>query len=120
VLLVEDDSMVAEGIAALLEDDGFTVALAITGGDALSMIPHFSPDVIVLDVGLPDMDGIEVYRRIGECWPSIPVIFSTGHGDVAALQGVPPPYPQFLLKPYTVETLVAAIATALQPEKIVA
>ncbi|HKR62083.1 MAG TPA: two-component regulator propeller domain-containing protein [Thermoanaerobaculia bacterium] len=111
ILLVEDDALVAEGMIALLEDKGFHVELAMTGSDALNVIPRFAPEVIVLDVGLPDIDGLELYVRIAKRWPELRVIFSTGHGDVAALEeSLPPPHPPCLLKPYTVETLIAAIA----------
>lgn len=121
VLVVEDDTSVADGMLSLLELEGFTVALAPSGGDALSMIPRFAPDVIVLDVGLPDIDGIELYRRLKKQWPQLRVIFSTGHGDIAALQEtMPPPAPLYLQKPYSIETLVTAIATATGHDRVVA
>lgn len=121
VLLVEDDAIVAEGMIVLLEDRGFHVDWAGTGGEALSLIPRCAPDVVVLDVGLPDIDGIELYGRIVKKWPRLPVIFSTGHGDMASLEAeLPPPHPQCLLKPYTVEALIGAIASAAEPDRFVA
>jgi PAS domain S-box-containing protein len=114
VLLVEDDSAIADGILSILESEGFEIELAVSGGDALHHIARFGPDVVVLDVGLPDMSGIEVYRRMMKQWPELPVIFSTGHADLAMLQEtLPPPHPQCLLKPYEIDTLIAAIAEAL-------
>lgn len=114
VLLVEDDSLVADGILLLLEDDGFTAQLAITGADALNAIPRFAPDVVVLDIGLPDISGIEVYRRIKSRWPSMRVVFSTGHGDMVVVrEALPAPHPPCLQKPYGVEELSAAIAEAM-------
>jgi PAS domain S-box-containing protein len=121
ILLIEDDTIVAEGMMTLLEDRGFHVDLAVNGGEALNLIPRSAPDVIVLDVGLPDIDGIELYGRIARKWPRLPVIFSTGHGDIASLEaGLPAPHPQCLLKPYTVETLISAIASAAEPDRFVA
>ena len=120
LLLVEDDGGVAEGLMMLLEDDGFAAALAPSGRDALGMIPRFAPDVVVLDVGLPDMDGIEVYREIIKRWPDLPVIFSTGHGGTASLGDLKPPHPPFLVKPYCIEALNEAVAAVLEAKKIVA
>lgn len=116
VLLVEDDATVADGVMLVLESDGFHVAHAANGGDALSMIPRFAPDVVILDVGLPDIDGIELYHRIAKQWPRLRVIFSTGHGDVARLDFSGAVTPLYLQKPYTVEELVGAIGSALEQD----
>jgi PAS domain S-box-containing protein len=105
VLLVEDDSAVADGMLTLLEAEGFHAALATNGGDALNLIPRFEPDVIVLDIGLPDMDGFEVYERVMKRWPAMQVVFSTGHDLLA------PEDRKCLLKPYTIDELLEAIAS---------
>jgi PAS domain S-box-containing protein len=120
-LLVEDDATVADGIILLLEDQGFTVQLAINGADALSAIPRFAPDVIILDIGLPDIDGLEVYQRIMARWPQSRVIFSTGHGDTTSIQQtLPPPHPPCLRKPYQADELAAVIAEVLESARVVA
>jgi PAS domain S-box-containing protein len=90
LLLVEDDPAVAAGLIALLEMDGITIELVERGADAVSRIEAFAPDAVVLDVGLPDISGIAVYDQIARRWPSLPVLFSTGHGDERLL---PPPSP---------------------------
>ena len=95
----------------MLESEGFEVAHVNTGGAAVGLIERFDPELVLLDVGLPDIDGLEVYRRIHERWPQLAVIFSTGHGDrrkveeVARTRNV-----GFLMKPYEIEELFAAIA----------
>jgi PAS domain S-box-containing protein len=121
VLVVEDDSTVAEGILALLELEGFSTALAINGGDALSIIPRFDPDVVVLDVGLPDIGGVELFEMIAMRWPGLGVIFSSGQSDIAAIEGIVTAGRAVALgKPYTVEELMAAISTTLDRAHAVA
>jgi PAS domain S-box-containing protein len=120
LLLVEDDPMVSDGLMMLLQDEGFSAALAPTGLDALGLIPRFAPDVVVLDVGLPDMDGVDVYREISRRWPGLPVIFSTGHGWAENLRDLAPPHPPFLVKPYPIEALSETVATILENKRIVA
>jgi nitrogen-specific signal transduction histidine kinase/CheY-like chemotaxis protein len=109
VLLVEDDPAVAEGISSLLECEGYDVTVAMTGAEALRLVPRIQPDVTILDIGLPDIDGIEVYTRIRAQWPGVGVIFSTGQGDATALEERLPDHPRALLKPYSVEELIEAI-----------
>ena len=121
VLVVEDDAAVAEGLIALLEMEEFETDLAIRGGDALAIIPRFAPDIVIVDVGLPDMSGIELFETIRSRWPRIGVIFSTGHGDMeAVLDALDSRQAIFLQKPYSVETLLAAVGALLESERSVA
>lgn len=114
VLLVEDDAGVAMGLMSLLEYEGFDVTLAQTGQEALSIIGVAPPDVVLLDVGLPDMDGRRVYAGIAGMYPDLPVIFSTGHGDRAQLEDVlARPNVRYLLKPYQSRDLFDALTAAL-------
>ena len=110
VLLVDDDEIVSAGLMALLEMDGVRVETAATGAEALSKLRTSRPDAVVLDVGLPDIDGTQLYEQIVALWPSIPVVFSTGHAiaprvdDLAAENHV-----RLLIKPYEFETLLNAL-----------
>jgi CheY-like chemotaxis protein len=101
VLLVEDDATVASGIVSLLELEGMTVHVAETGKEALSTIRRTVPHVVILDVGLPDLDGTAVYAELARTLRDLPVIFSTGHADRRKLEGLlTNPHVGFLLKPY--------------------
>ncbi len=92
--------------------------MAGTGADALRMIAASTPDIVVLDVGLPDMEGTSVYTAIAERQPDLPVIFSTGHADKAKLdQFVERANVAYLLKPYDGATLLAAILDVLQSRR---
>ena len=64
VLVAEDEQNIAQFIAAVLSGQGYETVLARSGGEALSMISSHCPDLVILDLGLPDMDGLEVCRKI--------------------------------------------------------
>jgi PAS domain S-box-containing protein len=109
VLIVEDDRSVASGLASILESEKVQVRVVVRGGEAVGAIAAFDPDVVLIDIGLPDMSGTAVYEQIAARWPRMSVIFSTGHADEARF-----PYPGlkhvgFLRKPYSTETLLNKI-----------
>lgn len=115
ILLVEDDSAVAAGIRMLLESDGRLVEIVDTGNGAVPAIERFAPDVVVLDIGLPDRDGTDVYREIASRWPDLPVLFSSGHGDAERLKGdLRNGRVGFILKPYDFDALQEALAPLLR------
>lgn len=117
VLLVEDDESVAAGLLALLDVEGFTTRHVALGADALAAVQNFQPDVLVLDIGLPDMSGAEVYRRINDSGARIPTVFSTGHGDEDAVARLPTDgRSTFLLKPYDFKRLRQAMEDVLGSE----
>ncbi len=119
VLLVEDDEGVGAGIAALLEDAGMKVTLVTTGGGALRALDREQPDAVVLDIGLPDMDGTDVYREISARYPGLPVIFSTGHADEARLSAwVESANVRFLRKPYDAEALLQFLAQLIAGDRL--
>ncbi|HYK03241.1 MAG TPA: PAS domain S-box protein [Thermoanaerobaculia bacterium] len=110
VLLVEDDSTVAMGLVTLLELEGLHVDVARTGEEALLRVESVDPDVVVLDVGLPDMDGTQVFTLLSQRHPDLPIVFSTGHADRAKLdQYLERPHVSCLLKPYESSSLLTAI-----------
>ncbi len=70
-------------------------------------IPEESRGVVILDIGLPDMEGTVVFAQIAELHPLLPVVFSTGHGDASKLEPfLSKPHVAFLLKPYEIDTLL--------------
>ena len=109
--IIEDEKQIASGMSAVLEVEGFTVQYVTTGREATAMIEEFRPDVVLLDFGLPDIDGLEVYRRIRLRWATLPVIFSTGHADRARIsEAAGDPKVAVLMKPYEIEQLFAVLA----------
>lgn len=114
IVLVEDDAVVASGIAALFELEGVTVTHVDSGGAAIRAIEKTKPDALVLDLGLPDMPGIDVYREVAKRWPQLPVVFSTGDADESRLDAYTgKPHVLFLAKPYDVDTLLENLRRAI-------
>jgi len=109
ILIVEDEPAVAEGIAAVLRLEGASVTVVGTGAAALDHLMSSQPDVVILDVGLPDMDGRKVYERIMSIAPSLPVVFSTGHER--SMRKEPRPNTAWLMKPYELDVLLGALDT---------
>ena len=110
VVLVEDDAVVASGIAAVLELEDIRVAIAERGADAVPLIERENPDAVILDIALPDIDGVEVYRQIAARWPELPVLFSSGHADESDLKEfMARLHVGFLPKPYDVKTLLTTL-----------
>ncbi|HEV7921066.1 MAG TPA: PAS domain S-box protein [Thermoanaerobaculia bacterium] len=118
VLLVEDDEAVGEGIRALLEDEGFEVLLVARGGEAMPAVDTFGPDVVVLDVNLPDISGLDVFELLAASAPHLPVIFSTGHADARALDDVHRRGVPSIMKPYDIADLVTLIHDAVSTESV--
>lgn len=107
ILLVEDDALVAAGLRMNLEEFGAEVFVAMTGGDGVAALSRGEYDAVILDVGLPDISGTLVYEQIAGLLPSLPVIFSTGHAEVAILDAyMDRKNVGFLRKPYDVEDVV--------------
>jgi two-component system C4-dicarboxylate transport response regulator DctD len=106
LLMVDDERDFLSAVAPGLERRGFEVKTAENGRTALDLLAREAFDVVVLDVKMPGLDGISVFRRISELAPQLPVIMLTGHGNIqdafeTSRQGV---Y-EYLTKPCRVESL---------------
>lgn len=108
LLIIDDETAISDGIAALLAHDGIRVESIVTGVEAKRAITAFHPDVVLLDYGLPDLDGAEVYALIRNVDANLPIIFATGHGDRRILHdGLDDPHTRFLQKPFEIADLMA-------------
>jgi PAS domain S-box-containing protein len=107
LLIVDDEHAISDGISALLGQDGIEVESIATGVEVVRAITRFRPDVVLLDFGLPDLDGSEVYALIRQLDVNLPVIFATGHGDRRILHdGLDDPRTRFLQKPFEAADLM--------------
>ncbi|HEY5610113.1 MAG TPA: ATP-binding protein, partial [Thermoanaerobaculia bacterium] len=110
IVLVEDDALVANGIESILESAGASVEVIGVGAGVIPAIRRMRPSGVVLDIELPDIDGVTVYRELDRQFPGLPVIFSTGHGDESQLREyLARPHVRFLQKPYDAATLIAQL-----------
>lgn len=114
VLLVDDAKDFIKYMKKRLDARGVVVSTALSGSEALSILSKESVDVVVLDVLMPDMDGIETLQEIKKIKPDQPVIMLTGHGTVeSTAEGMRLGAADFLLKPCDADTLLASIEKAL-------
>ena len=113
VLLVDDEEEFVETLAQRLEVREFDVTTALSGADALERLEHEEVDLVILDLQMPGVDGIEVLRKIKELKPLIEVIMLTGHATVeTAIEGMKLGAFDFLIKPTETEELVEKINRA--------
>ncbi|HEV8156606.1 MAG TPA: response regulator, partial [Gaiellales bacterium] len=77
ILVVDDEESITQLVSTVLRYEGFEVECAASGRAAVKLTDRFRPDLIVLDVMLPDLDGFEVYRRLSATEPRVPVLFLT-------------------------------------------
>lgn len=117
ILVVDDDPQVGQTVTWVLEDDGHRVSVASGGQEALKMIAVDRPDLVILDIIMPDMDGIEVCRRIraDPFIRGLPILFLTAKGranDVA--QGLDAGGDDYLTKPFQVVELPARVRALLR------
>jgi two-component system, OmpR family, KDP operon response regulator KdpE len=114
LLLVEDELPLLVALAASLEAAGYSVRTATAGGEALDRINETEPDVVVLDLGLPDLDGVDVCRRLRR-WSSVPVIVLTADGaEDRKVQALDEGADDYLTKPFSLPELLARVRVALR------
>lgn len=114
VLVVEDEETICNFISAVLTSNDYRVVKAKTGKEGLSMFTSHAPDVILLDLGLPDIDGMELLKSIRQ-WSETPVVVVSARGHerekVAALDSGADDY---IVKPFGTSELLARIRTAIR------
>ncbi|MCD2499768.1 MULTISPECIES: MtrAB system response regulator MtrA [Microbacterium] len=115
ILVVDDDTALAEMIGIVLRTEGFETVFCADGSEAVQAFRDEKPDLILLDLMLPGMDGIEVCRRI-RTESGIPVIMLTARADTAdVVTGLEAGADDYMVKPFNPKELVARIRTRLRP-----
>ncbi|HYC59598.1 MAG TPA: response regulator [Thermoanaerobaculia bacterium] len=107
LLLVDDDAMVVEGMKALLEMEGFEVRCVYRASEVERAVTEFLPDVVILDLTLPDGNGVDVYRRLVASHADVRVVFASGDAEAPNLaEWKARGHVAFVSKPYDFATLV--------------
>ncbi|CAN5626973.1 response regulator transcription factor [soil metagenome] len=115
LLFVEDDPSIASMLRRGLSFEGYSVALVTTGAEALTAIRGGMPDLIVLDVMLPGINGIEVCRRIRAAGEDVPILMLTARDEVTdRVAGLDAGADDYLIKPFAFEELVARLRALLR------
>ncbi|WP_293675829.1 response regulator [uncultured Phenylobacterium sp.] len=120
VYVVDDDVSVREALEGLIQVSGWRARTFACAADFLDSAPDAGPSCLVLDVGLPDLNGLDLQDRIGSQLVGMPIIFITGYGDVPmTVRAMKAGAAEFLTKPFGDEVLLAAIDDALQRSQAV-
>lgn len=100
ILIVDDEEQFADSLAERLRMRDYHVTVALTGGDAVKAVDKTNFDVVILDVQLPDLNGVEVLKKIKQAKPLTEVVMLSGHAEVeTAIEGMRAGAFDFLLKP---------------------
>jgi DNA-binding response OmpR family regulator len=115
VLVVEDDRTIGEGLVRELNGHGYTTLLARTGQDALDLARSTPPDAVLLDLGLPDLDGVHVCRSLRGSFPSVPIVILTARdADVDIVVSLDAGANDYVTKPFSVHVLLARLRAHLR------
>src|SRR5688572_13150551 len=114
VHVVDDDEGVCRSLGRLLETARFTSICYPSAGEFLKAAPMLSAGCILLDIRMPDMDGITLLARLNKLGSTLPVVVMTGHGDVQmAVQAMKSGAADFMVKPFDDTGILAAVETAI-------
>jgi len=117
ILVVDDDGALAEMITIMLRSEGFEPHQAMSGPDAIEAVISVQPDLVLLDVMLPGMDGIDVCAKIRET-SGVPIIMLTAKADTQdVVKGLESGADDYVVKPFNPKELVARIRTRLRPSQ---
>lgn len=109
VLVVEDDSPIRNLITTTLKTNNYRYLTAVNGASAISQTASHNPDIILLDLGLPDIDGVEVIKKI-RTWTNTPIIvISARNEDADKIEALDAGADDYLTKPFSVEELLARL-----------
>jgi two-component system OmpR family response regulator len=115
VLVVDDEPNITELVALALRYEGFAVRTAGTGRDALRSVSEFKPELVVLDVMLPDIDGFDVLKRLTAEGRKVPIIFLTARDATEdKVHGLTVGGDDYVTKPFSIEELVARVRVVLR------
>jgi two-component system, OmpR family, response regulator MprA len=119
VLVVDDEKPVRDALSRALRSEGYAVELASSGGDALGLLAHTSIDAIVLDVGLPGLDGLETCRLIRAKGDAVPVLMLTARSGISdRVAGLDAGADDYLVKPFALEELFARLRALLRRQAL--
>jgi two-component system nitrogen regulation response regulator NtrX len=119
ILIVDDEPSIVQSLSGLLSDEGFTPLAAYNGYEALKMIETESPDLVMLDIWMPGIDGIDTLKEIKKAHPFLQVIIITGHGTIeTAVKAIKLGAYDLIEKPLSIDKVIVAINNALNYRRL--
>ncbi|RTZ95166.1 MAG: sigma-54-dependent Fis family transcriptional regulator [Deltaproteobacteria bacterium] len=119
ILIVDDEPSIVQSLSGLLSDEGFTPLSAYNGYEALKVIEAESPDLVLLDIWMPGIDGIDTLKEIKKAHPFLQVIIITGHGTIeTAVTAIKLGAYDLIEKPLSIDKVIVAINNALNYRRL--
>ena len=115
ILIVDDEKNIVSSLTGILTDEGYEVSKTGDGVEALEIIQEDPPDLVLLDIWLPGMDGIEVLKTVKAYHPEIEVVIMSGHGTIdTAVKATKLGAQDFIEKPFSLDRITQSIAEVLK------
>ncbi|MDD2541822.1 MAG: sigma-54-dependent Fis family transcriptional regulator, partial [Desulfuromonadaceae bacterium] len=119
ILIIDDEKDIRTALAGILEDEGYQVLTAESGAEGIECARQELPDLILLDIWMPGMDGLETLEKLKEQLPQITVIMISGHGTIeTAVRATKLGAFDFIEKPLSLEKVLISVSNALQLQKL--
>ncbi len=119
ILIIDDEESVRKSLADVMRDEGYDVVTASSGREGLDLLNETHPDLALLDIAMPDMDGIEVLRGFREIRPDMPVIMVTGHGTIeTAVKTTKMGAYDFIVKPPELQHLTLVVKHGIDESRL--
>jgi two-component system nitrogen regulation response regulator NtrX len=120
ILVIDDEQSIRESLKGILQDEGFRTLFAESGEEGLALLKEESPDLVLLDIWLPGIDGLETLQRIRQDLPEQLVIMMSGHGTIeTAVKATKLGAYDFIEKPLSLEKVLLSIENAMKVGKLV-
>lgn len=118
ILLIEDETSLACALEAGLKEQGYTVSLAGSGEDGIFSLLGLMPDIVLLDLGLPGRDGLEILAHVRKAYPHLPVLILTARDTVEdRVLGLDTGADDYLVKPFALAELLARVRALTRPSR---
>jgi two-component system nitrogen regulation response regulator NtrX len=119
ILIVDDEPSILNSLSNILEDEGYQVAVAKAGPEALKLISTDSPDLVLLDIWMPEMDGLDTLKRAREQAPRLLVVMMSGHGSIeTAVKAIKLGAYDYIEKPLSLENVTLRVRHALDQRRL--
>lgn len=119
ILIVDDEEAVRTSLRSILEDEGYDIMEAASGAEALKIYGTDPPDLMMLDIWMPEMDGLETLRRVKEFVPTAQVMMMSGHGSIeTAVRAIKLGAYDYIEKPLSLENVTLRVKHALEQHRL--